>query len=54
MTGVVIWCVVVTCVGEAEGGSMGKTCFIVVAVWFIVGIILSAGLFIVYTPDVSM
>lgn len=38
--------------GEAEGGSMGKMCFIVVAVWFTLGIILSAGLFIVYIPDV--
>lgn len=54
MTGVVIWWAVVTCVGEAEGGSIGKMCFMVVAVWVTVGTILSAGIFIVCTPDVSM
>lgn len=53
VTGVVIWWVVVTCVAEAEGGSMGRMCFMVVVVWFTVGIILSAGIFIVCTPDVS-
>lgn len=54
MTGVVIWWVVVTCVGEAEGGNIGKMCFIVVVVWVTVGITLSAVIFIVCTPDVSM
>lgn len=43
--------------GEAEGGSMGNMCLVAAAavvVWLAVGITLSAGLFIVYTPDVSV